>query len=215
MEYKYEESKTKGSGRLSRLVEDWGNAWVWWGLAVVGYAGSRATQIWLDASYVRSQFPVPFYVGQTTFDAAELKGYYAHMIEKGTLEVYLHTQRIDYVFMLTAMVSLFLLGAAALRTVPQAWRSGWLGTVGRTLLWVCPLAAGFDAMENAVSFAMLANPTDFADWLVYPYSGFAVAKFALFVTCYLWVLAAIGSRVAYGIFRGWQRLCGARCEVAK
>ena len=199
------QNNKSGPGTIRAVNEFVGqrfNAGVWWGLAVAAYAGSRATQLWLDASYARSQFPVPFYEGQTTFDAAELKGYYQHMIERGTLDVYLHTQRIDYVFMATAAVSLFLLSAAALRTIPKALRGGWLGRLGRALLWIFPAAAPFDAAENGVSFVMLADPTGFADWLVYPYSSFAVVKFTLFAGCYLWAIGSIafamGSAVATG-----------------
>ena len=39
-------------------------------------------------------------------------------------------------------------------------------------------AACADALENVISFAMLANPTGFADWIALPYSAVASFKFA-------------------------------------
>jgi len=44
----------------------------------------------------------------------------------------------------------------------------------------CALAGALsDAIENGLSFIMLANPTEFPNWLAVPYSGFASLKFAL------------------------------------
>ena len=45
-----------------------------------------------------------------------------------------------------------------------------------------------DAIENGWSFIMLANPTDFANWLAIPYSGFASLKFALITLAMLCLL---------------------------
>ncbi len=36
----------------------------------------------------------------------------------------------------------------------------------------------FDVIENLISFVMLANPNEFANWIALPYSAVAVAKFA-------------------------------------
>lgn len=43
--------------------------------------------------------------GQTTFGAFELKVYYARMIEQGTLDFYVQTQRVDFAFMVASFVS--------------------------------------------------------------------------------------------------------------
>ena len=38
---------------------------------------------------------------------------------------------------------------------------------------------------------MLSGPTDFANWLIVPYSSFAVAKFAIYAIGYLWIVTAL------------------------
>lgn len=160
----------------------------WWCLAIPLLLIRQLTQNWLDNLYTLSQFPVPFFIGQTTFNATELKSYYAVLFELGTFERYLWVQIADYVFMLTVFLSFFALMAAIYRSLP---RQNELQVFARIMLVIAPLAAVFDALENAVSFVMLANPSGFADWLVYPYSSFAVIKFAIFGFSYLWTLVAL------------------------
>src|SRR5690606_20582685 len=111
-----------------------------------------------DGLYTLSQFPVPFFIGQTTFDAVELKGYYAVLLEHGTFERYIGVQIADYAFMVTVFISFFALMAAIYRSMPK--HKG-LQTFARAMLVIAPLAAVFDAIENAVSFIMLANPIGF------------------------------------------------------
>lgn len=159
----------------------------WWGIAIVLVVIRQATQIWLDGLYVDSQFPVPFYIGQTTFNAEELKGYYAVLLEKGTLGKYFWVQMADYLFMVTVFVSFFALMTAVYRSLPEV---DWLKSFAWIMIFIAPTAALFDAVENLVSFIFIANPRDFADWLVHPYSSFAVIKFAIFIIAYLW--AALG-----------------------
>lgn len=183
--------------KLVHLFEERLNPILWWLLAVGGWALSRVTQIWLDGYYARSQFPVPFYEGQTTFNAATLKGYYAHMMHQGTLDIYLQTQLIDYVFMFTSWIFLLLLAGASLRALPEKWREGAMGKWARAMLWIIPAAPLFDALENGVSFVMLSDPQGFAGWLVYPYSTFAVLKFALFAVGYLWAIFCMMGAAGY------------------
>lgn len=160
----------------------------WWGIALITFIICRLTQAWLDGLYVQSQFPVSFFVGQTTFDAAELKSYYAVLVEKGTLAKYLWVQIADYAFMLTVFVSFFALMAAVYLSLPQIH---WLKMIAWAMVFIAPMAAVFDALENAVSFLFIANPQEFTGWLVYPYSTFAVIKFVIFVISYLWIIAGI------------------------
>ncbi|MBK1878291.1 hypothetical protein [Pelagicoccus mobilis] len=186
------------------------NPIAWWGVAIAAWAVSRVSQVWLDSFYDRSKFPVPFYVGQTTFDAAELKGYYAHMINEGTLGIYVQTQLVDFVFMAASFVFLLILAGTALRTLPAAIRESKFGNFAKAMLWVMPLAPVFDAIENLTSFVMLANPQDFAYWLVYPYSSFAVVKFALFGLGYLWALSSVFILMGYGLWTGVRKLFGGK-----
>ncbi len=143
---------------------------------VLSFGGVRVAQSRLEGLYAASKHPVDYATGQTTFDADAIQGFYAHMIDAGTLDIYVATQRFDFVFML--MVALFgvLLGTLIARTgAPGSW--GY-----RFGIWAaCSaiLGASLDACENLVSFVMLADPLTFASWLAYPYSGFAVAKFSV------------------------------------
>lgn len=160
----------------------------WWGIAIVLVAIRHVTQIWLDGLYVDSQFPVPFYIGQTTFNAEELKGYYAVLISKGTLGNYFWVQMADYLFMVTVFISFFALMTAVYRSLPDV---KWLKGLAWVMVLVAPTAALFDAVENLVSFFFIADPQGFADWLVYPYSSFAVIKFAIFILAYLWAIVGL------------------------
>jgi hypothetical protein len=160
----------------------------WWCIAIVLVVFRQLTQVWLDGLYVDSQFPVPFYIGQTTFNAEELKGYYAVLISKGTLEKYFWVQMVDYLFMVIVFVSFFALMTAVYRSLPDV---KWLKDLAWVMVLIAPTAALFDAVENLVSFFFIANPQGFADWLVYPYSSFAVIKFSIFILAYLWAIAGL------------------------
>ena len=160
----------------------------WWGIAIALLTIRQFTQIWLDGLYVDSQFPVPFYIGQTTFNAEELKGYYAVLVSKGTLDNYFWVQMADYLFMVTVFVSFFALMTAVYRSLPNV---KWLKNLAWVMVLIAPIAALFDAVENLVSFFFIANPQGFADWLVYPYSSFAVIKFTIFILAYLWAIAGL------------------------
>ena len=84
------------------------NPGYWWLMALIGLVVARLVQaLWLDPSYVASQYPVPFYVGQMTFDAVELKSYYQVMLDKGTMPVYWLTQCIDFVFIACTYLAFF------------------------------------------------------------------------------------------------------------
>src|SRR5690606_32700202 len=158
--------------------------------ALIGLIVARLVQmLWLDPAYVASQYPVPFYVGQTTFNALELKSYYQVMLDKGTLPLYWLTQCIEFGFIACTYFAFFTLSRSVFhsikRVAPHAAR--WQ----KLAAWMCfiaPLAAVFDALENILSFVLLLQPTNFPDVLVYPYSSFAVIKFLLFALTYLWAL---------------------------
>jgi hypothetical protein len=160
----------------------------WWCIAIVLVIIRQLTQVWLDGLYVDSQFPVPFYVGQTTFNAEELKGYYAVLISKGTLDKYFWVQMADYLFMVTVFVSFFALMTAVYRSLPKV---KWLKDLAWVMVLIAPTAALFDAVENLVSFFFITNPQGFSDWLVYSYSSFAVIKFAIFILAYLWAIVGL------------------------
>lgn len=168
--------------------------WRWWLVAITGLVTARLVQMfWLDPAYLASHYPVPFYVGQTTFNATELKGYYQVMLDKGTLPQYWLTQCIDFVFIACTYWAFFALTQSIFHSIkrlqPGAVR--WQA-VAKFCCYCAPLAAVADMAENLVSFIMLLQPVSFLDMWVYPYSSFAVIKFALFALTYLWsALAAL------------------------
>lgn len=174
---------------------------VWWILAIALVAFSQLAQHWLDELYVASQFPVSFFEGQTTFNAEKVKSYYTTLIERGTLDRYVWVQIADYGYMATVLAGFFALTAAIYRSLPAGH---WLKGASFAMIFIASTAPMFDALENAVSFVMLADPLGFADWLVYPYSGFACAKFAVYVVTYLWAPFAVVVAIASGLIR-WVR----------
>lgn len=166
--------------------------WRWWLVAIAGLVTARFVQLfWLDPAYTQSQYPVAFYVGQTTFNATELKGYYQVMLDKGTLSQYWLTQCIDFVFIACTYWAFFALTQSIFHSIkrlqPSALR--WQA-VAKFCCFIAPLAAVADMAENLVSFIMLLQPVSFLDMWVYPYSSFAVIKFALFAFTYLWSVLA-------------------------
>ena len=98
------------------------------------------------------------------------------MSDFGTLDIYWITQIIDFGFIL-AMLCMGLFVCT------------FISRLGRYASWsrFCGLLAGVsialgaisDTIENLWSFVMLADPQGFSNWLAFPYSGFAVLKFAL------------------------------------
>lgn len=129
----------------------------------------------LDASYAASKFPVPYAVGQTTFDGNLLKSYYQVMLDAGTLGTYWQTQFIDFGFILSMfVVGLFIPTLVRRAARPATWAFSIL-TWSATLI---SAGAIFDAIENLISFTMLAQPQSFPNWIALPYSAFATIKFA-------------------------------------
>ncbi len=135
----------------------------------------------LTASYITSKFPVPYYTAQLSFSPEKLKIWYSTLLEQGTFDVYLQTQHIDSLFILSTLLLHFL----ALVLISRLFTTG---SKGRKVMVVCALISTIapisDQMENLLSYIMLANPTGFFDSLAYIYSTFAAIKFFFFVFAY-------------------------------
>lgn len=154
---------------------------------LVAFGALRVIQRVLDASYAASLHPVDYATGQLAFDAATIEGYYAVMIEAGTLDIYWRTQMIDFGFIASIMVLSLLLGTFLARLGGMgSW--GWRLGMGAAVLGVA--GASMDAIENLLSFVMLVNPQDIPQALAIVYSSFAAAKFGLLTFA---MLAALGS----------------------
>jgi len=147
----------------------------------------------LNASYEASKFPVPYFEAQLSFSAEKIKGWYSYLIEENTLGVYVTTQNIDFLFIVSILLLHFFVLLLISRLYPENSR-------GRSLLVICALLSAIapiaDALENLVSYIMLANPGSFPDWLAYIYSFFALVKFAMFTFAY--IAAVIG--IVVGLF---------------
>lgn len=128
----------------------------------------------LQNRYDATGYPVTFFEGQTTFSGTAVKGHWAELAQLGTLEAFAQVQQFDFIFM--ACVAAFgVLGGLLIMRLT----SGRLGrTIGCTTVAAAITGALSDALENVVSFVMLADPTGFADALAIVHSGFAVLKFA-------------------------------------
>jgi len=128
----------------------------------------------LEKSYVLSKFPVPYFEQQTSFDAVAMKKWYAHMIEQDTFGIYWMTQFVDFAF----IAAVILMGFTVWTFVANFYeKDSFINRVGYKLAYALPLAGAFDILENLVSFFMMSSPSTFNDFLVMPYSAFAVLKF--------------------------------------
>lgn len=187
---------------IYRYLQHAPRAWV---LALVAAAAFPYNQ-WirgvLDGSYAASKFPVPYFVQQMSFSGTRLKAWYAAMSEQGTMEVYRMTQHIAFAFML----SVLLRHGSVLLLISRAFPAG---SRGRLAMVACALLSVLaplcDALENLVSYVMLADPAGFPDFLAYIYSSFAVMKFGAFVLAYtaasigvVWAAALAVHRVTTG-----------------
>ena len=136
----------------------------------------------LNVSYASSGFPVPYWQAQLSFDANKLKGWYQILIERGTLDRYIQTQHIDFVFIASVLILhiVVLLAISRALSANSGLRRAMI--VAAMLSALAPLA---DALENGISYVMLANPADFAEGLAWIYSSLAAVKFAMFTVAYL------------------------------
>ncbi|MFK7801525.1 MAG: hypothetical protein AB8G95_07845 [Anaerolineae bacterium] len=157
-------------------------------MAIVAFMLYGYTNAILDESYAASNFPVPYYEGQTTFSGDQIKEYYAYMIEAGTLDIYWQTQVIDYAF----IASVIFMGLLLPSFIAKLHLKGsWLFKGTMLFAFLIPLGGLFDALENLVSFAMLARPETFPNWLAIIYSSFATLKFASMVPALMGTLISL------------------------
>ncbi|GGJ57289.1 hypothetical protein [Deinococcus roseus] len=142
----------------------------------------------LTYSYTLSQFPVPYFVGQLSFSAAKLTGYFQVLLEKHTLPLFWLTQYVDFFFIL----SVFLLHYCLTLLPYKAFQnSAKLKTLSLMMMGIALAAPFFDVMENLVSFVLLQNPQHLSEPLALVYSSFSALKFSGFMVTYLWLGVAL------------------------
>jgi len=142
----------------------------------------------LENSYLKSKFPVPYFIQQTSFDAVKMKEWYAIMIQENTLSTYFKTQLVDFVFILAVIIAGFTLWTFISNLHPK---NSWFRKSGYIFSISLPLAGLFDIFENIISFFMLAKPTEFANGLIIPYSTFASIKFGFWAIGLIWLLVSL------------------------
>ncbi len=136
-------------------------------LVVMGVVNVRLRRL-----YNATGYPVSFAEGQTTFSAATVKEHLAVLVARGTLQDYAAVQRFDYLFIAWLAAAGVLIGSLVVRLASA--RTAWFGHVAIIAFVVGPL---FDALENLVSFGMIADPAGFPDHLALVHSTLAVLKF--------------------------------------
>lgn len=156
----------------------------------------------LENSYVLSKFPVPYFEQQTSFDALKMKEWYAFMLKEGTFDIYFNTQLIDFAFIAAVILAGYTLWGFVANLHPK---NNFFHNWGQKLVYSLPLAGAFDILENLVSFFMIANPDNFADFLIFPYSTFAVLKFACWTVGLIWLLISILA-LPFTRFKSYKRL---------
>lgn len=174
------------------------------GAAALALTGFRWIKGVLEASYAASLHPVDYATGQLAFDARLIEGYYARMNDLGTLHIYWRTQFIDFGFIAAVMVVSLLVGTLAARLGGRINRLGiWGWHIGLAAAVLGMTGAAFDALENLLSFAMLARPEAIAGALAFVYSSAAATKFgfltAAMLALFVSVLAGVAARAQAGL----------------
>jgi hypothetical protein len=158
------------------------------GLTAVAFGAFQAVKSLLDESYAASKYPVDYATGQLAFSAEKLEGYYAVMSEAGTLGTYWKTQFIDFGFIASVIALSLFLGTLVARI-------GKAGSWGRRVGGLAALSgiagASFDALENLVSFVMLAKPDAISQAVAMAYSSAAAAKFGLLTLAMALVIVTV------------------------
>ncbi len=123
--------------------------------------------------YALSQYPPPLFQGQLAFSAELVKGWYATLLEKGTLEVYRQTQYLDFLFIVGLMSTILFTQLLLIKLNPR--ESRWYTFAVGMSFWG-PALATADVWENLVTLVMLSDPTGFPNILAYVGSTFTVWK---------------------------------------
>ncbi len=180
-------------------------------ITLVALIGNLWATKLLDAAYAASRFPVPYWQAQLSFDHEKLKGWYAFLIKNQTLDLYVHTQWIDFIFIATVLIlhTAFLLALS--RAVPAHSNARRALIVAAPLSAIAPLA---DAVENGISFIMLANPTGFEPLLAIAYSSAAAIKFGMFTFAYLAASGGLVAALYYLATPAWRRARAPRQSAA-
>lgn len=154
----------------------------WAAIAVFGLVFNLWATNALNSAYAASGFPVPYWEAQLSFDQLKLKGWYQDLLAHGGLAPYLHAQYVDFLFIASVLVLHVSVLVLVSRVHPVSSRGRKLLLLAAALSALAPV---FDALENLVSFVMLAQPLTFAPSLAMLYSSLASGKFVVFTFAYV------------------------------
>lgn len=140
---------------------------------------------WLFVLSGDTVFPL---ASQLSFSGAFLKAQYATIIGAGGLEYYRIGQILDYGFMVSYSLLIFSLGLPIARKFAEGsiWRK-----LGFIFAIAGPIAACFDATENAFILLTLTDPSGFPDWWALAHSSAALIKWILLLIAIIGLLCAV------------------------
>ena len=154
----------------------------WAAFTVVGVVLNVWTTVVLNRAYAASGFPVPYWEAQLSFSHLKIKGWYQALIEKDSIGLYLHAQYVDFLFIASVLVLHVAVLVLVSRMLPNASRARSVMLFAALLSSLAPV---LDALENLVSFVMLAQPLSFEPALALIYSALAAGKFTMFTFAYV------------------------------
>lgn len=187
---------------LLKLSNDWltkpTRAWLS-ALLVLSLLLAAGGYVAVEISFAATNYPVSLLEAQLAFSGTAIKSHYATLLAQGTFDQFVLTQVIDFAWIIGLMLTLFFAHVAIARGQPAGshWRQ-----LALRLAVIAPLIAAADAIENAVSFVMLADPTSFPDWLAVLYSGLAAIKWSWAVIGVSLIAIQLGALASLRMRRG-------------
>jgi len=146
--------------------------------------------------YGLSGYPVQLFAGQLAFNPEKVARWYQFLISNNTLDLYIKTQYLDFIFIFGLMATIFFTQILLVKLNPK--ESAWYRFAVGMCVWG-PLLATADIWENITTLTMLASPTNFTPWLAYLASSFTVWKLS-------WSLVGTSLVVLQFISLGYRKL---------
>ncbi|MCE3008323.1 MAG: hypothetical protein LW884_08275 [Bacteroidetes bacterium] len=126
-----------------------------------------------NRQYALSEYPPELFAGQLAFSPGKVAAWYQFLIRNETLDIYIETQYLDFVFIFGLMATIFFVQLLLVKLNPMD--GSWYRFAVGMVFWG-PLLATADIWENLATLAMLPNPTDFNPALAYLASSLTVWK---------------------------------------
>ncbi len=154
-----------------------------------------------SAWFAKSDIGDELFAVQLAFDADVIREQYARLVAQDTLDTYVFTQVLDYLF----ITGLAAFGWLLHRLIARAHEPGsrWHRVARFGGLFVVTSAA-FDALENLVAFVMLADPSGFPAFLAPIYSTLAAIKWGIAFVGGPLLIAELGAVVVRRVRRGTE-----------